>query len=126
MDGYDFLDDFEEVGGISTGGYDWTDGTLWRHTTNGVLLWGTTSGCSCYGYMELIDPEDMTQVDSWQDALDLAKDDGFSDSEISDLAARLMDLPGNCAPSQRPEAPEPASSSSLPSSAKTPTPDEPT
>ena len=90
--------DFAEVARCGEYDYDWTEGVLWRHKTTGVLLWGTTSGCSCNGYEENVMPEDMVMVDSRQDAIDLAKGDGFTDSEITDFAAQLMPLPGDCAP----------------------------
>lgn len=91
------LDDFDRVASCGEYDYAWTEGVLWRHKTNGVLLWGVTSGCSCYGYEDNIFPEDMIVVDSWQDALALAKDD-FTEREVADFAAQLLPLPGNCAP----------------------------
>ena len=85
----DILNDFDQVARCGEYDYSWTEGALWRHKSEPILLWGVTSGCSCNSYEENIEPEDLVLVDSWQDAVDLAKSD-FTDREVCDFAEQLM------------------------------------
>lgn len=96
MSSYEILDDFEQVARCGEYDYSWTEGILWRHKTTNLLLWGTTGGCSCNSYEENIEAEDLILVESWQDAVDLARDDGFTDAEIADFVAEVSHLPASC------------------------------
>ena len=73
----------EEVGEWD---YSWHIGALLRDPDGG--LWYTTnSGCSCYSFGDYL--KKGVQVKSWQEAVDLAKED-FADNEVATFAERLM------------------------------------
>ena len=84
--------DFDFVAGVyESECYDWNEGQLMRHKESGVLFFGRDSGCSCSGFGDHLYVEDLIQVDNWHSAVDVAKDEGFTEGAIVEFAQACMD-----------------------------------
>jgi hypothetical protein len=89
-------DDYDVVEEIGTWDYDWTIGALLREKSTGNLFFGVDGGCSCTGFGDGLDAEDLTPVKNWQEAVELAKhhvrygdSKTFTDEEVYEFAKRL-------------------------------------
>lgn len=89
-------DDYEVVEEIGQWAYDWTIGALLRDKATGELFFGVDSGCSCTGFGDGLDREDLIPVKNWQQAVEEAKKylgygdtPVFTESEVYEFAKRL-------------------------------------
>jgi hypothetical protein len=84
------IEELEVVGECGEWDYDWHIGKVLRDKDGG-LWWGSDGGCSCndWGY-DWRTTDDLTRVASLAEAVELAKADGFSDSEVAEFAEQLL------------------------------------
>lgn len=80
--------DYEILEEVGEWDYDWTIGALLR-ASNGDLFYAVDSGCSCVGYGDGLEQEDLHKVATPAEAVELAKE-VFTDSEVYEFAKRLM------------------------------------
>ena len=88
----------EEVGEIDVGGgYQYDMFTVWRRKADGVLLWGTDSGCSCDSPFETDGIDDLeagTPAQAHEALTSWYAEHGmhFDDGAVAELHAKLAGL----------------------------------
>lgn len=66
-------EDYEEVETTGVWDYSWNEAKLLREKATGQLFWAEASGCSCYGFWEVVGDEDFVPVATWQEWADKAQ-----------------------------------------------------
>ena len=80
--------EYEIIAEVGDWDYEWQIGALLR-ASNGDLFFAVDSGCSCVGYGDNLEQEDLHKVANPAEAVELAKET-FTDSEVYEFAKRLM------------------------------------
>lgn len=71
-------------------GYDWNESALLR-SPEGKLYYFTDSGCSCSSFGDWVKFGDLEPVETWQEAVELAKRDLAAEHAVT-FAERLAEL----------------------------------
>lgn len=85
----------EIVAEIYDGGYDWSAFVVFRKLDDGTLLWGTDSGCSCYGPFDSLDgPEDLNVLNkgTWNEFAHALSEFNDYDMPQAELGVRKVKL----------------------------------
>lgn len=72
-------------------GYEWHSGGLLVDGLSGQMFWAAAAGCSCSYFLAYSGCMDMTPVESWQDAVELAKNE-FGTEEGARFAEKILSL----------------------------------
>lgn len=80
--------EYEIIEEVGEWDYDWQIGALLRDA-NGDLFFAVDSGCSCVGYGDGLEQEDLRKVANKAEAVELAKE-CFTESEVYEFAKRLL------------------------------------
>ncbi|WP_367135752.1 hypothetical protein [Saccharothrix sp. HUAS TT1] len=83
-------EDFEVVAAAGDYGYDWSEAALLR-SASGELFYDYESGCSCNSFGDYTTRDDLKPVQTWQQAVELAKVD-LDPGDAATFAARLNEL----------------------------------
>lgn len=66
--------EFDVLAKVEDNDYSWSAEAVLRRKTDGALFFATDSGCSCYGFGELINVSDLKPLRKFEDALRLLDD----------------------------------------------------
>ncbi|MCG8926672.1 hypothetical protein [Lentzea sp. CC55] len=83
-------EDFEIVAAAGEYDWSWREAALLR-SASGELFYLFESGCSCESLGSYTRREDLTPVQTWQQAVELAKQD-LNESHVAEFATQLNEL----------------------------------